>query len=138
MWLSVTTHVSCWIPHYCFLNIHSTLFNTLHLFCWFVVANKFRLGNNAFQRKEYGPAFSMTAFKHMYLISSKIIRTVINSIACIPVNKPPPTQLHPSVRLHMHIKFPFLNNVCPEVYHIPSPFKFNIHLCIKLIKRIKM
>ena len=76
------------------------------------------------------PAFSVTAFKHMKLISSKIIRTVINSMACIQVNKPPPTQLDPSVGLYMHIKFPFLNNVCPEVHHISSPFKFNIHsLC---------
>jgi len=31
----------------------STLFNALHLFFWFMVANKLRLENNTFQRTEY-------------------------------------------------------------------------------------
>ena len=76
-------------------------------------------------------AFSMTAFTHIHLISSKIIRTVINSTVCIQVNKPQTTQLFPSVRLYMNIKFPFLNNVCPEIHLISSPFKVNAHSLYK-------
>lgn len=53
LWLSVITHVSGSVLYY-FLNIHSTLFNRIHLFCWFILANNFQLGNNAFQRKGYG------------------------------------------------------------------------------------
>jgi hypothetical protein len=32
----------------------------------------------------------------------------------------------------MNIKFPFLNNVCPKVYLISSPFKVNIHSLYKV------
>jgi len=106
-------------------------FQHITFFCWFVLTNKLRLGNNAFQRKEYGPSIQHHSIQTRAFNFKQIIRTIINSIACIQVNKPPCTKLHPSVGLYMHIKFPFLNNVCTEFHHISNPFKFNIHSLYK-------
>jgi hypothetical protein len=85
-----------------------------------MLANMLRLGSTVthFREKNITSELSMAALKHVRLILSNIIRTIINSIVCIQVNKPPPTQLLPSVRLEMNFKFPFPNNVCPDVHLI--------------------
>ena len=87
-WLSGTADVFSWILYHLSISLLSSHNHTLHLFCWFIMANRHRCHKNDHLREQNMiEALNIIAVKYMHWVSGKILRTLMDSSAYIQPNK---------------------------------------------------